>query len=148
MKYFVLVLLLLLSTTASANDVYVDVNVASKHLYTDKDGRLNQRNFGVGITYKATDTKSYKMGYFKNSYSKTSAYGLIDYSIDLSDNIIIGVTGGLVTGYNNTNGEYAEIVDNVQIMMLPHVDVKFSNFVVMMGVTPKLLTLQLQYKIN
>lgn len=139
-------LLLLLSVPVYSAETFVDVNLASKHLYSSHDYDLNQRNYGLGITVK-DDRLSYKAGWFRNSYRKTSIYALANYDIIESRSYSFGFSAGLVSGYADTSGEAYTITHNVQVMVLPNVNFRIDRFNVNIGVLPKLLTLQLEYKL-
>lgn len=151
MKTLFAVFLCLLCGVVSAaeHDLYFDVNLTSKHLYTDKTTDLNQRNFGLGITYDLSNTNAVKIGFYKNSFERLSTYALFDHTKQfLSKNIRVGIAGGLVTGYAHTNGQYAQIYNNVQLIVLPHVDFNIGKFSMVLGALPKLLTVQIQYKVR
>ncbi len=135
--------------SAAQHDLWLDVNLTSKHLYTDYTTDLNQRNFGLGLTYNLKEKTALKVGFYENSFKKLSTYAMADVSTGFWTKYTkIGISGGLVTGYAHTNGQYAQIYNNVQIMVLPHIDVVINNFSVDVGVLPKVLTLQVQYKIR
>ena len=83
---------------------YLDINGKSKHFGGEQE--YNETNPGVGITRETVDdyvVKALMAGYYKNSFNNPSYYlgGHLarrfgdDYYADL------GVSGGLITGYED-----------------------------------------------
>lgn len=95
---------------------YLDINGLSKHFGGDKE--YNEVNPGIGITRETEKNKVVKAlmaGMYKNSYEDTSAYlgGHIakrfgdDYYLDL------GLSGGLISGYNDAVSPMAALMAQV-----------------------------------
>ena len=92
----VILLCLLLISTAHA-ETYIQVNGVSVH---NKPG-FNGINYGAGIEKTITENWSLAGGWYRNSEYRGSAYGYARYSVYKDGPWDIGVSGGLVTGYNS-----------------------------------------------
>ena len=96
----VLALLLTLSLSAQADELYVDINLHAHHWNrTDvAEQNLNEVNPGIGLHFIDGDYHKLIGGY-KNSNRKLSKYALLAWTpIKLGD-VRIGAVSGLVTGY-------------------------------------------------
>lgn len=117
MRYYILLAIWVLSLTlmaksASANDTWLDVNLASNHSidYYMKNGQrhnFNEDNFGLGITKELSQSFDFKTGFFKNSFNNQSLYigGNLKHTQKIGQWFIEpGVTLGVATGYQDTPG--------------------------------------------
>lgn len=96
------VILLLVSGTAIAENLEVELHLTSFHF--DDDG-YEEDNYGLGAAYYFKERWAVSGGGFNNSYDDTSFYLGLVYTYDLcaSDEFActIGALGGLVTGYQD-----------------------------------------------
>jgi hypothetical protein len=91
----------LISTAASAADIWGSVNLASIHAATDQ--HYNQRNWGAGIELHTSPSTLAMAGAYRNSVNRESAYALAGWTpLDLAG-AKIGAVAGLVTGYPAIN---------------------------------------------
>lgn len=99
-KKIVVMMLLLGSFNACADELWVDFNLHAHH-FNRKDvaeQNLNEVNPGIGLRF--VDGEYHKMiGVYKNSDRKTSAYALMAWTPIGAGSIRIGAFGGVVTGY-------------------------------------------------
>jgi len=144
-KAFLLALALatpfLLAHEAKAGDFWLDANVASYHIsthdycYNGKCEDFNQLNYGLGVTYYMDDTIGFTGGFFKNSYSKTSAYAGIEFKKDFAfDKTTVSpvlMIGG-VTGYQDTEVGGGP----VRLMALPALSVSHGDYRAVVGYLP------------
>ena len=129
MKTLLIAVLCLMSMSAFAEDydyslvekelspkyaLYLDINLASHHINTDLN--LNEDNFGFGgtIEERESDIKvSGSIGYYENSYDRTSVYAAFGLKTDIFEyrdfSVQIGGLMGVVSGYE----------DKVIYMVLP-----------------------------
>lgn len=111
MKYTAAALigLALISSNATANkgDLWIDVTLASRHtnesgLWYDDDNQpheWNENNLGLGVGYGVLPGIEAKAGFYKNSHNVNSVYGGFKWHTNYERFISIGLTVGLVTGY-------------------------------------------------
>lgn len=99
------------AATPAANDVWIDLNVGSKHseksyVWQGRTQSFNEANWGLGATYGLRDWCDVKAGWFENSYDKTSLYVLVNPKWELSPrshwSVAPGFALGLVSGYQHT----------------------------------------------
>jgi len=111
LKYIALFSLLFFVLPAYALEPYewtLDVNTASKHEKNTygKDKYYNENNNGFGFTYGYSNSLDVKLGYFKNSYHKTSIYAGFTVNRDfyVHDQFVISPGIGMMfsTGYHDT----------------------------------------------
>ncbi|MGH1441762.1 MAG: hypothetical protein ACRBBR_16735 [Cellvibrionaceae bacterium] len=106
---------ILFSSNTLALDSYewsMDINTGSKHSdqsYKNSYGNnqyYNEDNEGFGITYGYKDYLDIKMGFFENSYFKTSTYigAVLNKDFYIFNDIVISPGLGLMltTGYDDT----------------------------------------------
>jgi len=94
-------ILLLASTPTQAGEWHGVLHCLSKHS-TDvsRHGKpWNERNFGLGIRYEQSVDWSYQVGAYHNSEWHTSVYGLVDWTPIEIAALRLGVSAGVVTGY-------------------------------------------------
>jgi len=98
-------------TNVSALNVYewsMDINTGSKHSdQTYGNNRYyNEDNKGLGVSYGYTKYLDVKMGFFENSYFKTSTYAglVLNKDFYIFNDILISPGLGLMltTGYDDT----------------------------------------------
>ena len=92
-----LVSLLLLISTSTLAETYIQLNGVSIH---DKSG-FNGLNYGAGIEQTITDNWSLAGGWYRNSEYNGSTYGYARYAVYKNERWDIGIGAGLVTGYNS-----------------------------------------------
>jgi hypothetical protein len=95
--YFVIGLLLGGSCTYAVSADYAVATLTSYHF--DRDAGYNERNFGLGLERSFGDA-SVSAGYWNNSRSKTTLYGLFGYTPWHLGPVKLGAAVGGVTGYN------------------------------------------------
>ncbi len=106
-KILAAVLIAALATPAAASAATtfsLDVNIASYHLERWARRELNQHNEGLGLTARFTPDWSISAGWYRNSYRRTSAYALANWtpwhwSLPAGWSLAAGVTAGLDSGY-------------------------------------------------
>jgi hypothetical protein len=156
-KYLIAICLLALSSVSQADDrdYYVDMNIASRHFCGCPDVN-NERNFGAGLTVDFKNNWEVKTGFYKNSYSKQSAYVLANryWESDLLSgdwNLRAGVAAGLVYGYKDTGG-YSESISfmehKIQPAILPNITLGYKNARIMLGFVGIACTLQAEYRFD
>jgi hypothetical protein len=98
----VLALLLMLSLSAQADDLYVDINLHAHHWNrTDvSEQNLNEVNPGIGLHFVAGDYHKL-IGVYKNSDRKLSTYALLAWTPINIGVAHVGAIGGVVTGYSS-----------------------------------------------
>lgn len=111
-KMIVLWFVLVGSAQAGSGDVWLDMNIGSKHFggssgycYQGRCGSLNESNRGLGVSYEASDNLEAKAGFYENSYFNATYYIAAAYSANFRRNgftVSPGVTVGLATGYDET----------------------------------------------
>ncbi|SCC94935.1 conserved hypothetical protein [Thiomonas sp. X19] len=84
----------------------LDISTVSYHLRQWARDSLNQDNPGLGLEYQATPTWGLAGGFYKNSYSRTSAYLLASYTplhlaLPARWSVSAGLAAGLVSGYTS-----------------------------------------------
>jgi len=87
--------LILLTCTAHAGELSLDINGVSHHQY----GKYNEQNYGAGLSYSFAQKWQASAGFYKNSLYRESVYGLLGYEFASFGPVHVGVAGGLVTGY-------------------------------------------------
>ena len=111
---------------AERGDNWIDLNVSSWHsekryTWQGRSAEYNANNLGLGFTHELSDTFEVKTGWFRNSYEKTSVYGLVGWKRDLLQRspwlLAPGVTGGLVSGYQNTPERTGEVTAWCLVML-------------------------------
>jgi hypothetical protein len=104
MKILLALLLLLSSTPLLAQTTYsLDLNLASVHTERWARQDLNQQNEGLGATAHFSENWSLSTGFYRNSYSRESAYLLSAWTpihVSLGSwRVDAGGEAGLVSGY-------------------------------------------------
>ena len=108
--------LLAIITTAHAADasaarfsprLSLDLNLASVHTEAWARRSLNQVNPGAGLEYQVSPDVGYAVGFYRNSYRRTSAYALgvwapLRLAIPGGLTASAGLAAGLVSGYTRT----------------------------------------------
>ncbi|OZB65579.1 MAG: hypothetical protein B7X31_01930 [Thiomonas sp. 13-66-29] len=84
----------------------LDISTTSYHLRQWARDSLNQRNEGLGLEYQYSHNWGAAAGFYKNSYSRTSAYLLANYTplhlaLPAAWRVNAGLTAGVVTGYTS-----------------------------------------------
>lgn len=116
--------------------IILDTNGLSHHslpeyYYQGKIHKFNSNNIGLGLTLPAKKFLDWKLGFYKNSYYKTTFYGGANAKVDLGP-FSAGLFLGLATGYNNTpmhSGFFQPVV-------MPNVEVAFKHIGIMLGYLP------------
>ncbi len=126
---------------AAVGDLWLDINVGSKHTaaseytYDGKTEDFNERNYGLGASYQFAEHFEATAGFFKNSYSKTSIYTGVKIKTDYSFGSLIvspGITISGVTGYDDTevNGGF------IQPIAIFNVALSYDKARVVIGYVP------------
>ncbi|MHB1700908.1 MAG: hypothetical protein ACYCSN_12415 [Acidobacteriaceae bacterium] len=84
----------------------LDISTVSYHTRQWARDSLNQDNPGLGLEYQATPNWGLAGGFYKNSYSRTSAYALMSYTplrlaLPAAWRVNAGLTAGVVSGYTS-----------------------------------------------
>jgi hypothetical protein len=138
MKKFIFATIVIFTTATSipawadSGQLWLDINVTSIHgkdtwEYNGKEGAYNENNFGLGLGYQVSDFGEWKIGFYENSYNKTSVYAGMRFRTNLLLGFIEdptwvfapGLTLGVITGYNDTPEE-ARALNPV---ILPSIDI-------------------------
>ena len=99
MKHFIVTLILILVTSVTTADTYLDIHGVSKHLNTTT--KYNENNTGIGITHDLNENTYISIGGYRNSMDKHSNYILYGYRLLNTKYFDINLQDGLVTGYTN-----------------------------------------------
>ena len=97
----------LIDGIAHANPVWtLDVNTISVHAQAWERDHLNQQNYGLGLTYRMDGTWGIAGGWYDNSFRRTSAYLLAEWTPwQLGPNcgwhVRAGLSAGLDSGYRH-----------------------------------------------
>lgn len=141
MKTAIILVLILCSAQASANELYLDINGISIHSnktyrYQGRTHNYNSQNVGLGFTYGLLNSYAEaSAGFYDNSYNKDTIYGFIRLKHDLSIGeltISPGVNFGLVTGYWDTPMQ----ADYYQVIVAPTVRVTYHGVGLTIGYVP------------
>lgn len=92
---------------APASRLSLDLNLASIHTEAWARRDLNQINPGLGLEYQASPDVGYAVGFYRNSYRRTSVYALgvwtpLRLAIPGGLTASAGLAAGLVSGYTRT----------------------------------------------
>lgn len=132
--------------TNISNDLFMAINLASKHFGTDEE--FNEKNLGLGIGKRLKDNQSIAAGGYRNSIDKNSFYA--EYSKDkkfkISDmDVLLGLSAGLVSGYTDSVIPYLTPTlsvgkdgKNMKLRYIPKIE----------DVTPHVLGLQFEMPIK
>ncbi|SCC94435.1 conserved hypothetical protein [Thiomonas sp. X19] len=90
----------------AANRWSLDISTTSYHLRQWARDSLNQSNPGLGFEYQYSRNWGAAAGFYKNSYSRTSAYLLAAYTplhlaLPAAWRVSAGLTAGMVSGYTS-----------------------------------------------
>ena len=159
---FVTMMLLLVSSLSYAGifensehrgNWYVDSTVMSKHINPSED--YNESNFGLGVTYRYTQYLEYRVGYYKNSYSKHSNYALVNvipYPYTKGNwNIDAGLNLGIIDGYQDTKiGNNGVSIGSVNLMVAPSVSIEYTPIrsKIIFILAGNALALQVSYRVK
>lgn len=84
---------------ARASDLYIIAHAASKHGATSENYKFNEINPGAALRLDITDTHGVQVGVYRNSYFKTTAYAVYQYTPLAIGPVRLGGFAGLATGY-------------------------------------------------
>ena len=100
-----------------ANEWTMDFNTSSFHTSPTyaNNKYYNEENNGFGFTYGYSEMLDVKVGYFENSYNKSSVYGGFVLNKDfyfLNNNLVVSPGMGLLltTGYDDTPVDVPPVV--------------------------------------
>lgn len=94
---FIMGCLALSPIAGNAGELFGTVNLASKHIPYDSE---NEFNPGIGIGYRFDDNWAAEVGFYENSYSDQTVYGLGVYEQELGDSdFFVGAFAGIGSGY-------------------------------------------------
>ena len=135
MKYLLLLLLLLITVPVQASDTWLDIHIVSKHSSNPYD--FNENNSGIGLSKSINTNMGIGLGTYTNSFNKTSNYVGVDLHTTDSNMVSVGVTIGMVSGYDGTPMyPFGESTLPIPIL-LPSITINPTNyFRIMLGVTP------------
>jgi len=106
----------------------LNIHVSSWHSQ-DRDF-YNYKNTGLGYSYDYTDFLQIKVGFYKNSFYKTSVYLGGNYHQE-NCNFCLGVFVGGVTGYSNIVSQQAPAatrnLNEFQFIVLPSLTIRESK---------------------
>lgn len=156
MKFLLGVFLFVVPIVGYTNNLYVDINIASKH-FCDCGDDLNEENFGLGVTYELNDFAEAKIGFYENSFYQHSNYAGVNFfytppTYGYSERWIVepGVMIGLVSGYQQTANDALEISNGVMPLVVPNIKLGYDPVNFMVGVTAVrgggVFTLQAQFR--
>ena len=97
-----------IAASATTSTSYtLDVNLASVHTEAWARRDLNQHNLGLGATAHFTPDWSVSAGWYRNSYRRTSAYALLNWTplhwgLPAGWRIAAGGTAGFDSGYRTS----------------------------------------------
>ena len=158
MSKLLLPLLLLLASSANSAELYLDLNLASSHAksgYYENGKKIpyNERNLGLGLTYSYHENLDFKVGFYENSYEKTSIYAGAQPHINLLNDNRLTLEGGLmfgvVSGYEEEDNAGIEIGGGLNVIILPTIRIGYDFVFLNIGYLPgAVATFQLQFKIQ
>jgi len=128
-------------SVAKADNIWLDINLVSYHpsasnyTYDNKTEKLNQFNYGIGVSYETNRFVELESGFFRNSYNKNSIYADVKIKYDFiikQFTITPGMAIGGVSGYKNTEVE----ANTVQFVALPTVAISYNRIRVVVGYMP------------
>lgn len=84
----------------------LDINTTCVHTRTYARDHLNQVNPGLGLTNQVTPDWSVSIGFYRNSFRRTSGYALVNWtplhlSLPAGVRVSAGLTAGLLSGYTH-----------------------------------------------
>ena len=148
-------ILALLSSSAFSIDKgqwALDINLASKHEKStyDNNQEYNENNFGLGLSYGYSESIDFKVGFYDNSYNRTTKYlAAIWQKNYYYKQLRISPGAGifLVTGYDGT----PEFAKKIQPGVIPSLSIGYENVALNIGLVPSVksnnvATFQLQIK--
>lgn len=96
------IVLLLVSTTALSDEMYLNINIHAHHWNREAASKLNlnEVNPGVGLEFVEGDYRK-MIGFYRNSDRNTSAYALLAWAPVKIGVVKLGAFGGMVTGYES-----------------------------------------------
>jgi len=115
-----------LTEVTSASEVWLDMNLGSKHMGDNPSGQpWNERNYGLGATING-----YTVGFYKNSYFKTSFYAGVTIGTKAiavgKARIRLGASLGAVSGYFYP----------ITPVAIPNLSVEVLNTKITVGIMP------------
>lgn len=109
---------------------------------TEKRRSYNSTNYGAGLKYGFTDYVDGFVGFYDNSYYKTSFYAGVNikrdfYPLDTKFRIAPGLKLGLVSGYDDTpSGDTTIGPGNTTPLVVPNVEFGYGRYYVNTGFIP------------
>lgn len=112
----VAILLSIAALDAFAGSMHLQIHGVSKHQQENPYGQAwNENNQGFGLRYQHSQDVGGQVGFFKNSYYKTTTYLLAQYTPLHIKNTSTGVFFGYASGYNLTLPLAAGFLTTVQL---------------------------------
>lgn len=107
MRALLVCLLMLLPPVCWASSLSFDVNLACVHTESVARQHLNQRNPGIGLTDTFSPDWSASVGFYRNSFDRTSVYALANWlplrlQLPVRATVRAGLTAGLLSGYTQS----------------------------------------------
>ena len=109
---------------------------------TEKRRSYNSANYGAGLKYGFTDYVDGFVGFYDNSYYKTSFYAGVNikrdfHPIDTKFRIAPGLKLGLVSGYDGTPDDDTTIgPGNTTPLVVPNVEFGYGRYYINTGFIP------------
>lgn len=132
----------ILSPIAQADDLSINIHLASKHL---SDDGFNEKNYGVGIQRDMEDF-SFLIGTYDNSINKQSYYAAFGFEKQNNKYLSSGIDVGLVTGYKENNGN--TFIDTPMFYMRPKASIGYKGHYLEIGYVPVVDVVTFSYKID
>jgi hypothetical protein len=106
-----------------ADRISITSGFESLHLGTrpgDPNYKWNDNNYGIGARYEFTDKLGASVGYYYSSTRTHNTYASVDYDYYKGNKFSFGVSGGLVTGYQELHGKPAPLLVPTATQNLGH----------------------------
>lgn len=130
---------------------YANEDYTKLYVLEEKRESYNGLNYGLGAMYELDEYIGVKGGFYNNSYKKTSLYAGLNVRYEIPAGpvkVVPNVTGGFVTGYDDT----PEDAYKYQPIVLPSVAVGTDkvrlNVSYLPGQNADVYTAQLQFRIK
>jgi hypothetical protein len=132
--------------------VTVVLHAGSQHGATHDGYKFNQANPGVALKLQLADDWSVQAGVYKNSYYKTTAYVVGQYTPLHMGRVSVGAFAGLATGYSHVStanlGRASVVAGLYATVDLDQVTVGLRAVPKISPKTVGVATLELGYKFN
>jgi hypothetical protein len=127
--------LLLCAPAHAESEAWATATLFSYHF--DRRG-YNEQNYGLGIEYHHDPVWRFSMGFYENSYYRTTAYAMAMWMPAESGSFRFGVATGIVTGYRH----YPAIV------AVPTISYEEDGAGFNIGITPAFVGVQVKFRFD